>query len=235
MRPGGSRNASQTLPPRPVSVADRDYFKALREKDVGMFVGSLVMARVMKGLNFNVALRREGRSGGFDGVIVVTVFPEYFSNFWRDVMPRQDTDAALIRGDGMMLARAPRLDPNMLRLPANSSVAGRIRTAEKGSFYGRSAHDGGEQFFAFRKVGGYNAYMVYGLGTKAVSRAWRQHLVFYSRIFGTATLALLLLSLVSLQRSRRERQAKEELRLANVTMESRVKERTAELTVQMRS
>jgi hypothetical protein len=77
------RNASQPLPPKPVSVADRDYFRALRDRDSGTFVGRVVQARVMTGLNFNVARRRHDDSGAFDGIVIVTVFSNYFIDFWN--------------------------------------------------------------------------------------------------------------------------------------------------------
>jgi PAS domain S-box-containing protein len=199
---GTVRKGSQPLPASPVSVADCDYFRTLRQTDVGMFVGHIVKARVMKVLNFNLACRRKGGSGAFDGVIIITVSPEYFRNFWNEVMPREETAVALIRGDGMMLARAPRLDPDILQLPATASSAQAIRSAEKGSFYGRSSHDRSERLYAFRKLGSYDAYIVYGIGLKNVHQEWRKHLVTYGTLFGAASAALLLTALSALRQAR---------------------------------
>ena len=55
---GVIRSSSLMFPMRPVSVADRDYFIALRERDSGTVVGELVTNRVFRVTNFNVARRR---------------------------------------------------------------------------------------------------------------------------------------------------------------------------------
>jgi PAS domain S-box-containing protein len=224
------RNASEQLPAAPVNVADRDYFRALCGAAANdLFIGQIISGRVMKGLSFNIAHRRVSRTGMFDGVIIVTVFPEYFSSFWNKATHGENIASALIRSDGMILARAPRLDPERLKLPPNSSAMEAIRGREQGSFYGVSSYDGSKRYFAFRKVGKYNVYMVYGVGTRAVLREWQQHVLFYGATFGLATLALLLLALLAAKRARRQQEAEQALTRAYAEMESRVQERTAEL------
>ncbi len=204
---GVVRNASRPLPASPVSVEDRDYFKMLSEADVGTFVGNIVRPRVIKDLNFNIVRRRASESGEFNGVIIITVFPEYFNGFWNNVMQKRSSAAALIRGDGMMLARAPGLDPNVLQLPPDAPTAQAIKGAEAGSFFGRSFHDGSERFYAFRKVGKYNAYLIYGVDVEAALQEWKTDLVVYGSLYGLATSALLLLSLVAMRRARNEQLA----------------------------
>ena len=204
---GVVRNASQPLPASTVRVDDRDYFRALREADAGMFVGHIVRGRVMKGLNFNVAHRRESRTGAFDGVIAITVYPEYFSDFWKKVARHTETSAALVRSDGMLLARAPLLNPAVLSIPPSSDTARAIRRGEQGAYVGVSVSDGKKKLYAVRRIGNYNVYLVHGIGMMVVLQEWRKDLVFYGCVFGAATAALLLLSLVALKRTREEQQA----------------------------
>ena len=204
---GVVRNASQALPASPVRIDDRDYFRALREADSDIFIGQLVSGRLMKGLNFNVARRREGKTAAFDGVVVITVTPEYFSQFWNKVARHSDFSASLIRSDGRHLARAPFLDPNVLSTSPSSSFVQAIRRGEQGAYVGVSSTDAKKRVYAVRKVGNYNVYMVYGVDTKVILREWRKDLVFYGSIFGTATVALLLLALVVLKRTREEQEA----------------------------
>jgi len=221
------RNASQPLPATPVRVDDRDYFRALREADVGLFVGHIVSGRVMKGLNFNVALRREGRTGAFDGVVVITAVPEYFSDFWNKVARHSDFGAALVRGDGKVLARGPQLRPNALELPPTSGSMQAIRRGEQGSYMGVSTTDATERLYGVRKVGDYSIYMVYGIGMKDILQAWKRNLVFNGCIFGGGTMALFLLSLMVLKRTREEQEAVRHWQdLANRLGESRAELRT---------
>ncbi|MFA6147716.1 MAG: PAS domain S-box protein [bacterium] len=204
---GVVRNASQPLPASPIRIDDRDYFQALRETDVGVYVGRTVSGRVMKGLMFNVARRREGKTGVFDGVVVITVLPEYFSNFWNKVARHSGFSASLIRSDGIHLARAPFLNPGVLSTSPSSSFVQAIRRGEKGAYVGVSSTDGKKRLYAVRKVGEYNVYMVYGVDMKVILQAWEKDLVFYGCIFGTATAALFLLSLVAMKRTREEQDA----------------------------
>lgn len=204
---GVVRNASQALPASPVRIDDRDYFRALREADSDIFIGQLVSGRLRKGLNFNVARRREGKTSAFDGVVVITVTPEYFSQFWNKVARHSDFSASLVRSDGSHLARAPFLDPNVLSTSPSSSFMQAIRRGEQGAYVGVSSTDAKKRVYAVRKVGNYNVYMVYGVDTKVILREWRKDLVFYGSIFGTATVALLLLALVVLKRTREEQEA----------------------------
>ena len=227
---GVVRNSNHPIPASPVHIDDRDYFKALREADVGMSIGSIVSGRVMKGLNFNVASRRESRTGAFDGVIVITVFPEYFNRFWNRAAGRSDAVAALVRSDGMHLARAPVLDPGKLSSPRSSSFSQAIRRGEQGAYVGVSTTDAIKRLYAVRRIGNYDVYMVYGIGMKELFRDWRRNFAFYGCIFGAATTALLLLSLVALKRTREEQRAVHHWR----DLATRLEESSAELQTSTR-
>jgi PAS domain S-box-containing protein len=204
---GWLRNSSQPLPATPVNVADRDYFPTLRQADVGTFIGRIYQGRVIKNFSFNVARRREGRGKAFDGVIVVSVMPEYLSDFWNKVLPKEDAAVAMIRNDGMLLARAPRLDPKLLQLPPTADALKAFRLDDEGSYRGQSAHDKIERIYSFSKVGGYNAYIVNGISLRAALKEWHEDLLLYGALFGTATTALLLLAVTALRRARQEQVA----------------------------
>jgi hypothetical protein len=147
---GVIRNASRALPPSPVRVDDRDYFLALREADVGLFIGRVVTGPVTKMLNFNVALRRAGEAGAFDGVVVITVAPNYFRDFWVKTAGSSDTSAALVRGDGSLLARSPELNPEVLSIVPGGDIAQAIRRNERGAFLSVAASDSIKRLYALR-------------------------------------------------------------------------------------
>jgi signal transduction histidine kinase len=201
---GRLRNASQDLPQKPVSVADRDYFIALRDRDVGTFIGNAVEARVMKGLNFNMARRRHGAGGSFDGIVIVTVFSNYFIDFWNSVAPATDTAVILFRRDGAILARAPGFVGEIRTLPPNSPVLVAAQTTESGSVLGISSMTGVERFYAFRRVAPYDVFLSTGIAVQAVLAPWRQFLISYGSLSGLAAAALFTLSLMGLREARRE-------------------------------
>ena len=221
---GRIRNGSEPLPPSPVSIADRDYFKTLRERDVGTAVGHLVEGRIIPGWNFNTARRRQGSGNDFDGVVIVTVYANYFSDFWNQSSPQPETVVALVRNDGQFLARAPAIEPKALAIPADAPLFQLARKSEQGIYRAVSRTDGIDRFYAFRTLPRYGVLLVYGAGVKAGLASWRGNLVIYAALFGSAALALLLLGLATQQTARQA-----EVRERNVILEQRVRERTAEL------
>jgi PAS domain S-box-containing protein len=208
---GRVRAGSESLPAGSVSVADRDYFLGLSRHDSGIYIGHVVKPRVIKNLNFNIACRRWNPAGTFDGVIIVTVFPEYFSNFWSKVTSRQDCAVALLRADGAVLARMPRLDPEHLLLPAGSVQMKELRKADQGTFTTVAVNDGVERTYAFTKLDKYNAYVLYGANLQSALRSWLRHVLYYGGLFGIAMATLLWFSLAASRFSQREQAAREAL------------------------
>jgi two-component system, NtrC family, sensor kinase len=203
-RSGLIRNSSAVFPAPSVSVNDRDYFIALREHDTGLFLGRLVHGRVFTEDIFNVAIRRSSPSDSFDGVVVVSALPSYFTNFWDEVADQPGAAAALVRQDGSNIAREPAANADTLPLPATSQLMQAIAGSDTGFIRGVSAIFGGERLYAFQKVSGFPVYADYGISVKGALRTWHQHLLLYGAFFGIGTLALALLALVAARRAERE-------------------------------
>jgi two-component system NtrC family sensor kinase len=209
---GKLANSSRDAPNRSVDLSDRDYFIALREKNAGTFVSHVVTGRVAAERNFNIARRRSTTDGAFDGVIVVSVSPEYFTSFWRETAPPLNMIAALLRGDLNILARAPS-NPS-LNLSPMSRTAQAIQQSNVGSFRTVSAVDGVERLMAFRRVGSYDVYVVHGVAVSAALGLWYRHLAIYGGFFALAAAALFLSSYRALAEANRRRLAEEQLHQA---------------------
>ena len=214
---GVVRNSSGFFPTPPVDVSDRDYFIALQTADHGTFIGHLVQGRITGKLSFSVARRRGSETGAFDGVIILTVYPQYFIDFWRKVAPDLESAAGLVRADGMILARVP--DPKIRSLPKDAPLLRTIQQGNEGPFRGASPVDGIERVFGFRKVGNYPVFLSYGISIETALNRWRQDLLFYGVFLGPAALALVLIALLALRRAQREIAAVQERRRAEAQMQ----------------
>jgi signal transduction histidine kinase len=185
------RNSSLDLPDTPIVSADRDFFVTLREKDVGTFISSPMIGRMNGFVNFNLARRRTGRSNEFDGVIVVSIRPPYFVQFWRNVISRLDRSAMLlVRADGAVLAREPFPNYEASKLSPDSRLMRAITQADAGSYHAISPIDGVERIFAYRKVDRFPVYVGHGVAVEDALSVWRQHLFLYGSFFALATLGL---------------------------------------------
>ena len=186
---GRLRNSSRDFPLAAIDLRDRDYFVALRDKDVGTFVSGVVMGRIAAERNFNIARRRSGVDGAFNGVIVVSVSPDYFANFWRrQWAPDSMAFAGLLRGDLDILARDPPIPSNGLSPTSVTALA--IRQGDRGSLRTVSTVDGFDRLIAFRRVGSYDVYVVHGIAVSAALGLWYEHLAIYGGFFGLAAAGL---------------------------------------------
>jgi PAS domain S-box-containing protein len=224
---GVVRNGSEPLPATPVNIADRDYFQALREKDAGLFIGHIVKPRILKNLNFNVASRRDSNAAGFNGVIVLTVNPEYFSDFWNKITSTQDCAVGLLRSDGAVLCRTPRLDLNRLKLPSDSAQMKALSLADHGTFRANAATDGVPRIYGFYKLDKFNAYVLYGKNLSSVQRAWGKQVLYYGCFFALAMFTLLWLASAANKHSRKELAALQALEEAGVAAAQKAAEMSA--------
>jgi len=202
--------------PRELDLSDRDYFRAHKTSDsAGLYIGSVVTARATNARGqprfFSLSRRRVGVDGKFGGVTVISISPDYFRDYYATLT--QPIVAALVRGDGTVLARYPDLPQTVTRLTQGNDLTVQIEARrDAGMLSGRSAVDGRERIYAFRKLPRVDLYVTTGLDTAEITEAW---MVGMSRhlIFGLpATAALIALVLMALSRTRREAEANEMLR-----------------------
>jgi two-component system, NtrC family, sensor kinase len=69
--------------PADTSVADRDYFQAQAPRNSGTYIGAVSQSRATKARIFGVSRRRPAVDGQFNGIIVVSVLPAAFTEFYK--------------------------------------------------------------------------------------------------------------------------------------------------------
>jgi two-component system, NtrC family, sensor kinase len=202
--------------PRELDLSDREYFRAHRsDSSLGLWVGAVVTARATNERGqprfFSLSRKRIAPDGRFAGVVVISISPDYFRDYYATLT--QPVVAALVRRDGLVLARYPELPLGSARVTPASLLGQRFA---RGEDYGIvtmvSTLDGKERVFAFRKLPRIDIYVTTGVDTADITEAWiagmSRHL-----IFGLpATAAMIALCLVALARTRREAAANRMLR-----------------------
>ncbi|MDQ4062280.1 MAG: ATP-binding protein, partial [Pseudomonadota bacterium] len=197
--------ASTVLPvPQTLNNSDRDYFKAHVERDAGTYIGDVIKARIGNFTFFVVSRRRPTPDGRFDGVVAVTVPPTSLKEFYARIGRGTALSAGLIRADGTFLARYPAPSDGPLRLgPGNRFMEVIVHQPEAGTFTAVSQIDRVERRIGYRKLPGYPVYVQAGFETAAVWRELRSIMAGHL-VFGIpATLMLVLISALALQRTRR--------------------------------
>ncbi|HEX4185871.1 MAG TPA: ATP-binding protein [Stellaceae bacterium] len=187
---GHPKISGRSSPIPPIDVSNRDCFAAEQEQDVGLFIGSEQIGALTHAPEFDICKRRSMADKAFDGIIVVSARPAYFSEFYRTVSQDRRFAASLVRSDGSILVRYPAL-PTPRVLARDSAFMETIASnPNRGLFGGRGETDGVERFFAYQRIEGYPLYVAYGIPKRDVLASWLANLVNYSLFAVPASLAL---------------------------------------------
>ena len=172
-------------------MSDRAYFRAHLENDVGTYIGRILTPRVTNVRFFTVSRRRLDPDGAFAGVVMISVRPGDFHDFYERLASIKGSNFAMIRADGVVLARYP--DPVALdvKLDAGSGFMQRIAGNPNGGFYTTMSQvDGSYSRYAIRKLDGLPLYASSGIHVDAIRREWLDFLTSHL-IFGLPATALL--------------------------------------------
>lgn len=213
-------------PMPPLDLSDRDYFRLQKTGNIGTYVSEVVQARAADTSFFAITRKRTGPTGKFEGVYLVSIAPEYFSNYYATLPENAVSNAAILRSDGAILARYPAL-PGSPRLGANSPIMlGIAQRPEGGLASGASSVDNIDRIAAYRKLPGQNVYVIVGFTVNSIRLAWLRDMSSHL-IFGLpATLALFALAILTLRNTRKISSAYGQLR------EETVRRQTTELALQ---
>jgi two-component system NtrC family sensor kinase len=220
---GHTVNGSRFFPMPETSVADRDYFQALVAKDVGTFVSSVYAGRLTNRMQFNIARRVSTGDGRFNGVILISANPQYFSDFYGSISAGMGDAVTLLRNDGEILARFPPVAPNVTRLPPNAPSLLAAAKSKKGLYTALWVGDGTTRVSGFRNLETYPVIVFYGLSQSGVLGVWYENLLRYGGFGFAASLALLFATWSALRHARQEQQA-----LARLAEEMQRRELTEE-------
>ncbi len=187
---------SLASPPPEQRFADRDYFVAHVDQNIGTFIGVPLAPRPpYQGARFfGVSRRRDTDDGSFIGVIQASVLPEYFESFYARIGSDPGSFFAMGRSDGVLLTHFPRLDRD-LRLDPNGPVGREIAAhPEHGLITVAWPSDGIERRIGYRRAAEYPIYVSAGLETSAIRARWFAAMGKYL-VFGIPVTALLFLLL----------------------------------------
>jgi len=147
--------------------------------------------------------RTSGRAGGgFEGAILVTIQLSYFEQFWNEARFSGNGVITLLRADGELIARYPKLsDRPPLRLPSHSGFfAAQQQNPEQGDYRFNSIVDGVDRLYSYVRVPDMNSYIVVGTDRAMVLANWWQDTLTLSIIALLLTLALVAATLQAMRR-----------------------------------
>lgn len=206
---GQIRASGHPLPTPTPDASDLDAFVAQKQRDAGIYIGHEHMDALTHVRDFDISRRRTTRADEFDGVIAVSARLDYFGDFFSTMSRDEDFSAALLLGDGSVLARFPP-PPGPLApvFPSDAPVMRAIASEpDHGSFWSRGTIDGTRRLFGYQKVGGYPLYVAFGIPERDILAAWRGNLVDYLLFAVPASLGLFCMTLFAVRQLQRQKVA----------------------------
>ena len=189
--------------PSGLDVADRDYFLAQVERDASTYVGAASRSRVRQETFFGISRRRPLRDGQFNGIIMISVTPKVFSEFYRQLGSDTTASFTLSKSNGAILARFPVPAGDVTHFRPDSGFMLSVVDHPEGGFVTTSySVDDVQRRFAYLKLGYADLYVSDGIQTDTIMLGWMRAMASHL-IFGIpATLVLFTLVLLAMRRTR---------------------------------
>ena len=191
-------NFSRYWPIPEVNVTDRDYFAALRDHpEQRVFWSKPVQNRGTGTWTFYMAYRVSAADGGFIGLVLAAIELRYFEEFYRDVLPGEESAISLLRSDGVMLARYPvaaeAVGKSFWDAPAFAEI---LRHTDAGSTRVISPVDGQARILSARRLHNYPLAVNITQTKSAALAGWRSQAKLIGLMTTAAVLAIGLLTAV---------------------------------------
>jgi two-component system NtrC family sensor kinase len=191
------------FPSPPVNLADRDYFIAQREHDVGAYLSGSYLGRIGDRPNFNISMRRMAPRG-FDGVLGASVSTTYFLEFYATVtIPDDGTHIAFLRDDGQVLVSYPE-GPVGTQKWAGGFLH-EVQQSRGGVLYAKI--EGIPRLIGYRKLNDFPAYISFGVDERIIRTAWYRALVPWAFLSAFASFLMAVAAVVTMRWMRREAEA----------------------------
>jgi two-component sensor histidine kinase len=150
-----------------VSVADREYYIALRE-GAAFYTSGLLVSR-LTGENIFVFSKRITRNGEFAGAIMVSFGDALMQSFWSYLDLDAGSAVSLVRRDGMLMARYPSVS-EALDLSDHPLITQHLVQAEAGTYFSEASPvDGISRVVSYRTVPGTE---ILALASIATNQTW---------------------------------------------------------------
>lgn len=184
-------------------VADRDYFQAQVERDAGTYVSATSRSRVRQEDFFGVSRRRSVRDGQFNGIIMISITPKVFAEFYRQLAGDTAASFTLSKSDGAILARYPMPAGDVTHFRPDSGFMLSVVDHPEGGFVTTSySVDDLQRRFAYLKIGYADLYLSDGLPIDSILYGWMRTMASHL-VFGIpATLVLFTLVLLAMRGTR---------------------------------
>jgi diguanylate cyclase (GGDEF)-like protein len=199
--------SSRSTTPRPINLADRDYFQVHQYgPDIGLYISRPFKGR-LEHREDNIALSRRlaDEGGKFAGVVAGTLRLSYFRDLFSRLNVGRRGLIALVRSDGTILMRHPSTDGayDIGGSFRDMPIFQRILRERSGSFTERSTITGTDRLLTFTQIGELPLFVTVSQAVDDIYAEWWRRAIAIGSV--TLTLAVTIIILATMfRRAQRE-------------------------------
>ncbi len=199
------------LPPN-LDLSDRDYFTAQKNTTAnGTYISEVTPARTNKTNFFAITRKRFAPDGSFNGVYLVSIAPEYFTQYYSQFPASEQTVSGIMRTDGAILVRYPQLMATK-SAPSSPLMQGIAKNPDRGTVTGNAYYDQIQRIISYRKLPNHDVYVFAGLNMSTIRGEWMDDMLVLLGFGVPATLTMFALAMMTMRYTRRESVAYARLR-----------------------
>lgn len=176
-RDGSVTHVASGCLPATARVDDRPYFIRAREGERDLIVSAPVLGKISHTWVLPLAVRLEGSSGQFDGVLNANLSLSHFSNMFAGLNLDQHSTVLVFDADTAITLRYPdtQAPGGVVGVKVGSPQFNALWTkgVRAATFRAQSTLDGVWRTYSYRQVGSYPLYVMVGLAETDVMAPWR--------------------------------------------------------------
>lgn len=213
---GWVKLVNRKLPPS--NVSDREHFQVHVQEDTQkLFISKPVLGRSSGKWSVQFTRRINKPDGGFGGIVVTSLDPDYFTEFYRSIEFGRNGVATLVGTDGLVRARQSADSKEIGQDVRNSELFRQLARADHGVYQASSPIDQVRRIYSYRKLKEYPLVVLVGMDEQDVLAEFNEHLVLLNLLGSAITILIIIAALAvllllryqarvqeSLQRSREE-------------------------------
>ena len=200
------------------NIRDREHFQVHVATDSGMVhISKPVLGRSSGKWSIEFTRRINKPDGSFGGVVVASLDPGYFTQFYKAVEFGHQGTVALIGTDGYVRARHSELSAETGQDLRGAELFRQLAAGDHGSFRSTSIIDGIRRIYSYRWLKEYPLVVAVGMGESEILSAANQQIAVLRMMGGIITLLILIASAALLILLRKQREVEESLRRSGQT------------------
>lgn len=202
---------NRPLPPS--NVSDREHFRVHVAEDTNkVFISKPVLGRSSGKWSIQFTRRINKPDGSFGGVVVASLDPNYFTQFYKAIEFGGQGVVTLVGTDGIVRARHSSMSSEVGQDMSNTELFRQLSRSEQGTYIATSSVDGIRRIYSYRKLREYPLVVVVGMAESEIFDEANKQIAVLHMMGGAITILILLASAALLVLLRNQARVEDSLR-----------------------